>query len=154
MKVVKNARYGGFGLSPMALGRIAELMGKQLYFFKHGPYSEPERYTPISCEEAAADWLWTCCYTVPNPGEYRLLERDEDGLFKSANERAVSISLPDFRDYSQRSNPLLVQTVEELGTEANGRFANLVVVEIPDGIEYEFDDYDGFETIHEKHRSW
>lgn len=38
--------------------------------------------------------------------------------------------------------------------EASGRLAELEVVEIPDGTDWEIDDYDGVETIHEKHQSW
>jgi hypothetical protein len=41
-----------------------------------------------------------------------------------------------------------------MGGLASGGFASLKVVEIPDGIEWEIDEYDGKETIHEKHRSW
>jgi len=53
-----------------------------------------------------------------------------------------------------RADPNLVSAVETLKDEANGRFSKLRVIEIPDGIEWEIDDYDGVETIHEKHRSW
>lgn len=63
-----------------------------------------------------------------------------------------------FIDRYNRNHPLLVKVVEELGgghgTGASGRFANLEVVEIPDNIEYEIDEYDGIETIREKHRTW
>lgn len=48
----------------------------------------------------------------------------------------------------------LIAAVEELGDKANGEFAKLKVVEIPDDVEYEIQDYDGIETIHEKHRGW
>lgn len=53
-----------------------------------------------------------------------------------------------------RTDPDLILAVETLKDEANGRFAKLKAVEIPDGIEWEIDDYDGVETIHEKHRTW
>lgn len=53
-----------------------------------------------------------------------------------------------------RDNPHLVEIVEKLGTDANKRFASLGIVEIPDDVEWEISDYDGVETIHEKHRSW
>lgn len=53
-----------------------------------------------------------------------------------------------------RADPDLVAVIEELGAKANGRHADLKVVEIPDGIEWEIDEYDGIETIHEIHRSW
>lgn len=58
-----------------------------------------------------------------------------------------------FEDGS-RTDPRLVAVVEKLGTKASGPYSNLKVVEIPDGIEYEIDNYDGKETIHEKHRHW
>lgn len=57
-------------------------------------------------------------------------------------------------DYIERNDPLLVQVVEELGEEANADLAKLVIVEIPDGTEFEIDNYDGMESVHEKHRRW
>ena len=53
-----------------------------------------------------------------------------------------------------RHDPKLVEIVERLGAEAGGDFADLRAVEIPDGVEYEIDEHDGMETIHEEHRSW
>lgn len=54
----------------------------------------------------------------------------------------------------KRNDTALVKTVLDLGKKANGRFASLQVIEIPDDVKYEIDDYDGMETIHEVHRSW
>lgn len=48
----------------------------------------------------------------------------------------------------------LVKVVETLGKAANTPFSNLVIVEIPDGVDYYVDEYDGMETINETHRSW
>ena len=59
-----------------------------------------------------------------------------------------------FSDYENRTNPLLIQVVEELKDDASGRFGNLKIVEIPNDIQWEIDEYDGIETIHELHRSW
>ena len=53
-----------------------------------------------------------------------------------------------------RDDPDLVAIVEEMGEKANGVCAKLKVVEIPDGIEWEVDEYDGHEQVSEKHRSW
>ena len=151
MKVVKNACYGGFGLSPKALKRIAELMGKELYFFQY-TYTE-NIYKRLTLEEAT-EALFCTHYTVPNPEDYRLNERDADGLYKSSNERAETISLPNFSSDTERTNPMLIQAIEELGDEANTKFSKLKVVEIPDGTDYEISEYDGFESIEEKHHSW
>jgi hypothetical protein len=46
-----------------------------------------------------------------------------------------------------RSNPVLIEVVERLGSEANGRNAELKVVELPDDVYWYKDEYDGIETI-------
>ena len=49
----------------------------------------------------------------------------------------------------------VVQAIEEIGEEeSSGRFGEIKIIEIPDGISYEIYDYDGIESIHETHRSW
>lgn len=53
-----------------------------------------------------------------------------------------------------RANPKLVEVVEKLGSTGSGVLGDLKVVEIPDDVEWEIEDYDGIETIHEKHRVW
>jgi len=54
-----------------------------------------------------------------------------------------------------RNDPALVQVVEKLGSEkASGKRATLWIVEIPDGVEWEVNDYDGLEWVSEKHRRW
>lgn len=50
------------------------------------------------------------------------------------------------REFS-RHDPDLVAAVETLGSKANGACADLEVVEIPDGAEYEIDEYDGMERV-------
>jgi len=55
----------------------------------------------------------------------------------------------------ERNDPDLVAAVETLGAKAaSGAYAELKVVDIPDGIEYEIAEYDGTEHIAEKHRTW
>lgn len=55
---------------------------------------------------------------------------------------------------SNRADPALVQAVEELGDKAWGRYAELKVVEIPDGVKYEIAEYDGLEHVVEQHCTW
>lgn len=57
-------------------------------------------------------------------------------------------------DDEVRAAPELVQVVEELGEKASGSFANLVVVDVPDDVDWVIEEYDGYETIEEVHRSW
>ena len=53
-----------------------------------------------------------------------------------------------------RNNPILVEIVEQLGEAADGGFAELKVVEIPDDVKWQIDEYDGNEWVAEKHRTW
>ena len=53
-----------------------------------------------------------------------------------------------------RNDTDLVEVVESLKDKANGSCAILSIVKIPDGIEWEISEYDGLETVEEKHRSW
>ena len=53
-----------------------------------------------------------------------------------------------------RTDPILIQVVETLGAEADGRFAKLRIIEIPDDIEWEITEYDGSESVEEVHRKW
>ena len=52
-----------------------------------------------------------------------------------------------------RIDPVLIDMIES-GMNCNGSCAHLQITEIPDGISWEIDEYDGIESIHEKHRSW
>jgi len=54
----------------------------------------------------------------------------------------------------ERDDPILVQVVEELGEKADGRYAQLKIVEIPDDVKWVLQEYDGRESIHEEHRVW
>jgi hypothetical protein len=54
-----------------------------------------------------------------------------------------------------RNDPRLVDCVETLGGfAAGGRISELGIIEIPDDVEWEIEEYDGYEHVVEKHRSW
>ena len=95
MKIVVNAKYGGFGLSDAAMRRIGEFKG--------------------------------------------LTQSHQIGF----TERSLS-----------RDDPVLVAVVEDLREAADGENAELVVVEIPDGVDWEIEECEGVEWVSEKHRSW
>jgi hypothetical protein len=54
----------------------------------------------------------------------------------------------------ERDDPALVNTVLGLGERASDENADLKVVEIPAGIEWVIEDYDGREWVAEAHRTW
>lgn len=53
-----------------------------------------------------------------------------------------------------RNDPHLVHVVEVLRAEASGSYSRLKVVEIPDDVDWEINEYDGLEHIREKSRTW
>lgn len=53
-----------------------------------------------------------------------------------------------------RNDPYLIKIIKELGMSANGRHANLKIVEIPGNVEWLIQEYDGAEWVAEKHRTW
>jgi len=132
MKLVVNRRFGGFGLSQKAYKQLIELG------FPEGPYIKEER-DPETGLFVRNAWEEKIIY---NTGEV-------DFFYDSEKYWATW-----FRSYENRNDPLLIQVVEKLGKEANGRCAELAVIEIPDDIEWGIEDYDGIETVHEAHESW
>ena len=60
-----------------------------------------------------------------------------------------------YHDHDKRDDAKLIECIETIGEEkASGECAQIIVVEIPDDVEYFIDNYDGIETIHEVHQVW
>lgn len=62
--------------------------------------------------------------------------------------------LSEYDFYDNRSEADLIAVVEELGQLANNNYSSLKVIDIPDDIEWQVEEYDGREHIAEKHRTW
>lgn len=61
----------------------------------------------------------------------------------------------DFYDHGiERDDPDLVRIVETMGDKANSGYADLHIVEIPDDVQWEIEEYDGNEWVAEVHRTW
>ena len=129
MKVVVNKCYGGFGLSVKACQRYLELEGVECHFYD-------DDYKKITVNEASSH----CHISKKDLGQKANKKELNDNYFSGYN--------------VERNDPNLIKVVEEMGQKASGGYGKLEIIEIPDGIEYEIDDYDGMETIHEQHRSW
>lgn len=80
------------------------------------------------------------------------------GLSKEAFERYCDQTgqKPDeFYDHDiARDDPNLIAIVESMGDRANGLCAQLKVVEIPNDVQWQIQEYDGVEWIAEVHRTW
>ena len=86
-------------------------------------------------------------------------ERKGISLTKEKNGSWTSYLLEGTKEYFEvreipRNDPVLVAVVEELGSKANGFAASLKVVEIPEGVDWYVEEYDGNEWVAEKHRTW
>jgi hypothetical protein len=78
------------------------------------------------------------------------------GLSKKAlalyNKRSGSAH--DYTGDILRDCPHLVRLVEEMGEKAGSSHSRLRIVEIPDDVEWQIEEYDGSEWVAEKHRTW
>jgi hypothetical protein len=104
-------------------------------------------YGGFGLSDKAIDRLKELEYEAPEG--YRTIEQDrvpEEYGYKSEKYWGLS-DIP-------RDNPLLVQVVEELGSKADRWLAKLKVVEIPDSVVWEIEEYDGTEWIREVSRTW
>jgi len=126
MKIIINKCYGGWGLSDKAFEKYLDLCSISWY-----------KRSSDSC------WLGSSYFSVPI---------DNSSTFEEEVER------DNFRLYHndiERTDPILIQVIEELGEEeSSSRYSKLKIVEIPDDVEWEIQDYDGSEWIAEKHRTW
>ena len=59
-----------------------------------------------------------------------------------------------FKYNCDRTNPKLIECVEKLGNDASGSYSRLQIIEIPDNVEWDIEDNDGYEWVAEKHRTW
>lgn len=131
MKIVINRCFGGFSLSDEAYEEYAKLKGIQIY---------------KSREKFCGSHTF---YLVPEDECHQIYEADKKiKNYKRSNELVLSN-----RDI-ERTDPFLIAVVESLKEKANGMCAKLGVVEIPDDIEWEITEYDGYEKVEEIHRSW
>ena len=145
MKVIINACYGGCGFSDTAYE----------WLIAHGiptqKYVEEQRgndglYKPEPRNEGRV--IFDRELTPEGESDYN------DIYHKYKGKSRATQRYWDTWTRESRTDPLLVRLVEELGEAANGYYAKLRIVEIPDGTDYTIEEYDGSEWIAEKHRTW
>jgi len=62
--------------------------------------------------------------------------------------------LSDYEMTQDRADPDLIAVIEEMGNSSWGRHSELVILEIPDDVEWHISEYDGLEHVAENHRTW
>lgn len=139
-RIVINACHGGFGLSHDGILAYLDKCGTPVWTEANEKFGGliPFNYYLVPAEERvgeATDWH-----------SMTLAQRQ---AYNAAYSRQVFSD----RDIA-RDDPYLVQVVEELGERANGRHADLKIVEVPAEVDWEIDEYDGMEWVAEKHRRW
>lgn len=140
--VVINKQHGGFGLSSEAIERYLELKGLKYWAVPN---------------ELFGGLVGPTYWLVPE--DQRLEEPSAETWHSmSMAERQRHNQLWEshtFRDRDlDRDDPVLVQVVRELGSDASGRHADLKIVEIPADVDWYIEEYDGLEWVAEKHRTW
>jgi hypothetical protein len=157
MKVVINACFGGFSLSPQGVKAYADRKGWPCYFFVlDGGFLGPHKRITDEEAFASAGLFGLSAYKVatveelpPEQDNWQAMSMDERQASNKAWDE-ISISYYDI----PRNDPDLVAVVESIGDAANGPCAKLRVVEIPDGTEWTVEEYDGNEHVAEAHRTW
>jgi len=134
MKIVINKCFGGFSISK----KCAEYMAKR---------GNKKAIEELKEWNQRREWIE---YYKKN-GEF---PKDASGIEFLKIEAKYQKEPTFYGYYYDRDDKDLINAVDDLGKEASGEWASLKVVEIPDGVQWEIDDYDGLESIHEKHNCW
>ena len=139
-KIVINRCYGGFSLSLKAQKRLAELKNKKVYFYKQIKYNYKNKID-----------------------EYQIInDLETNNMFVYSLEQYLGDTFNNFPEdvkwfenrNIERDDEDLIKVIEALGKEANGGCASLEIIEIPDNVEWEIEEYDGLEWVSESHKTW
>ena len=149
MKVVINKCFGGFSISIEALQELVKRnancvktrIPKTYYGGDNEKYRGKSEWEQ-SWKKDFSDYTDLGNGMWGHKSAFNILK---DGLLYSLDDRSKN---------SMRTDKDLIEVVETMGEKANGMCASLKIVEIPDDISWEIDEYDGMEKINETHNSW
>ena len=132
MQIVINGCFGGFGLSHPAVMRYGKLKGWGLHAYVNTP-PDFENLVPYDGISRAF-----CVHYGTKPAVKGKLS-NKDYFYPSG---------------IKRTDPDLIRIVRKMGKRANGDYADLKIITIPDDVEWEIQEYEGREWVAEKHRRW
>ena len=74
------------------------------------------------------------------------------GLSREASIRLRELAPDIYEDLdphyaADRSDPNLIKVIEEMGESANGSYASLYIANVPDGVPWTINEYDGSESV-------
>jgi len=142
MKVLINKCYGGFNVTPEVIKRLVVLEAKCI-----------EKIAPKKYYGVESEWK----KDFPNyldMGDGFFAHKHGYNVYKDGFLYQLNDGYGDEKSKT-RTDKNLISVFEELGSEnSSGMCAKLGVVEIPDGIDFVIEEYDGYESVAEKHRTW
>lgn len=138
MKIVLNRKYGpGFGLSPAGVLTYCKLSKIPVYFYEKIHHKNRDGFD---------EWIKVREDEINNETIYYIFVSDFGQSFHELPKE------PEF-DVTKidRTDPNLVETVDNLGWESNASYSSLYVFDLPDDIgDYYIGNRDGIEMIHKK----
>lgn len=141
-RVVICAQHGGFGLSMAGESAYLARKGKQAFFYANprnlSGRCDYDHYVRAETQERP---FVVFTFTEDLGDEPTAREMDDSKAWFT--ERDIP-----------RDDPDLIAVIEELGDAASGSHCRFSIVEIPDSVEWEIEEYDGLEWVAEKHRVW
>ena len=135
-RIVINKCFGGFGLSIEA----QKLINK--FGCPHSEIKTEQEYFGDSMKD----------FDIEHYGSVENAHKQHAELCEIPFSKGKLIC--DDHDRNARNCPVLIKVVEKMGKKSWGKHAELKIVKIPNGVEYEIEEYDGSEWISEKHRTW
>lgn len=141
MEIVVNKCHGGFGLSFEAERLYAEKAGFEVHHYRQTQYKHREGSDKFE-------------RVVSDDGQGLLMHTVKSDFGNSFAEWPDDMSDYWYSGDLERDDPVLIAVVKELGEKANGHYANLQIVDVPDDVKWQIEEYDGLEWVAEAHRTW
>ena len=151
MKIAINTYYGCFRLSAEAEVMFYKRKYKNLYFYKN-QYDLQNNLIGMKMV-TESEYLEKANSCFDYNITYRYLGQFMPFEHEGFCEYFVNNGL--YRGGGKRAEGDLIEGIKTFGEEkASGRFSKIKIIEIPNDVDYEIEEYDGNEWISEKHRTW